>query len=100
MQANEVAEFKQQPLAVVNDLAVSGVTLSKFLASMSRCRETLRRYKRPYRMLAKRFLRLRSLRLRTFRSEKASRGSSARKPRGNQTQRLSRRRPQGTRAHE
>jgi hypothetical protein len=66
---------------------------------MSSCRETLRGYKRTYRMLAKRFLRLRCLRRRTVRPEKASRGSSGRKPRGNQPQRLSRGRPQGNQMH-
>ena len=97
VQADEVADLKQQLLAVVNDLAIMR-RVSKFLASMSSYRATLRRCKRPNRMLAKRYLHLLSLRLhllslRAGSPEKTSRRLSARSLQSNQTQHLSRPRP-------
>src|SRR5580693_10780692 len=70
-----------------------GITLSNFLASMSRCPETFWRYRRPNRILVKKYLLSLRPRLLTRRREKASRGLFTRKQQGNQLRHPSRHRP-------
>jgi hypothetical protein len=69
------------------------VTLSNYLASRSRCPETLRRCRRPNRVLARRYLRSPGPRLFTPCREKIYQGLSTRRPQGSRLQRPSRRRP-------
>jgi uncharacterized protein YoxC len=95
MQATEVAEFKQQLMAVANDLAVTRRDVEQLSSKHEQLSRDVATVQATLQNVSEKISPLGSLRLRTVRPEKASRGSSARKPRGNQTQRLSRRRAQG-----